>query len=597
MATHYAPRTTHHSPTFTRLEDSTELEPKSPLESVGAAPEEPVQILLVDDQPVNLEALELMLAPSGCKCVRAKSADEALLALLDQDFAAIVLDIRMPGMTGLELASLIKRRRRTEHVPILFLTAHMADEKEIIRGYGTGAVDYLTKPVSPEILRSKVAVFIDLFRKTRALARANEALQREIAERQWMEEALREANQELEVRVQERTAALREADRRKDEFLAALAHELRNPLAALYTAAEVYRLKAPSGTDLAGPQGVIERQLQQMTRLVGDLLDVSRITRDKLILQKSRVELAKVVADAVETSRPIIEQREHALVVNVPAEPVTVEADQVRLAQVFSNLLDNAAKYTEPGGRIKLSAERHDNDVVVRVEDTGIGIEPEALPRIFDLFMQADNAHDRARSGLGIGLTLVRRLVEMHGGSVSGQSEGSGKGSTFAVRLPILMDAPAQQEQDRLEPDRLVLEQSLRILIVEDNVDAAEMLNAMLTAWGQETRVAHDGVAALEVAGQFRPQIVLLDIGLPQFSGYDVARRLRAQSWGKSILLVAVTGWGQEIDRQRSKAAGFDHHFLKPVDPGLLRRLLASYRAPVVLAGSRAGVSGSGSRS
>ena len=541
--------------------------------------DEAVPILLVDDQPLNLEALQAVLDATTCRFVLARSADEALLALLDQDFAAIVLDIRMPGMTGLELAKLIKGRKRTQHVPILFLTAHMIDERDALEGYGTGAVDYLTKPINPDVMRSKIAVFSELFRKSRALTQANEALQREVAERQRMEEALRESNQRLELRVEERTSELQDADRRKDEFLAALAHELRNPLAALHAAAEVFRIQTPPGSSLELPQGVILRQLRQMTRLVDDLLDVSRITRDKLILQPSRVDLSKVVSAALETSRPGIEQRGHRLTLRLPAEPVIVDADLVRLSQVFANLLDNAAKYTEPGGTIELTADQVSDEVVVRVADSGVGIDAAHLANIFDLFMQAERRPEHSHGGLGIGLTLVRRLVAMHGGSVSAHSEGRGKGSEFIVRIPMVRAGRSAFEALSLEPRDHGLEDVLRILIVEDNRDAAEMLNAMLASWGQDTRIAYDGLSAIEVAEELRPQVMLLDIGLPHLNGYDVARHIRQQAWSKDLLMVAVTGWGQEADKLRSSAAGIDHHLIKPVEPSTLKALLADFQA------------------
>jgi signal transduction histidine kinase len=545
---------------------------------VATAQDEVPQLLLVDDVQANLEALELMLASSGCRFVQARSADEALLALLNQDFAAIVLDIRMPGMSGFELANLIKRRRRNQSVPILFLTAHMMDERDILEGYGAGAVDYLTKPINPEILRSKVAVFVDLHRKTRQLSRANEALQREVAERMRAEEALKQANLQLEARVEERTAALREADRRKDEFLAALAHELRNPLAALRSAAEVMRLKAPLGAELAMPQGVIERQLRQMTRLIDDLLDVSRITRAKVTLQKEKVELRKVLAVAVETIRPAIEQKGHTLSLSIPPDPVYLDADVVRLAQAFTNLLDNASKYTESGGRIRLLAEPFGNAVVVRIRDSGIGMEPGMLERVFDLFQQAHESPG-AHGGLGIGLTLARKFVEMHGGTVTGHSDGPGTGCEFVVRLPSLFHNAEMDQPLDTDVTSVALSQSLRILIVEDNRDAADTLNAMLVAWGQETRVTYDALAAIEMCKQFRPHAVLLDIGLPQLHGYEVARRIRELPSGKDTKLVAVTGWGQEADRIQSKAAGIDHHLLKPVDPVALKTLLATFEA------------------
>ncbi len=542
-----------------------------------ATTDDVAQILLVDDQQSNLEALEVTLATSGCRFVRAHSADEALLALLHEDFAAIVLDIMMPGMNGIELASMIKQRRRSQHVPILFLTAHMIDELDVLQCYGAGAVDYLTKPINPEILRSKVAVFVDLHRKTRALAKANEALQHEIAERQRVEEALREANLRLEERVQQRTLALREADKRKDAFLAALAHELRNPLAALRSAAEVFRLKSPSGNELVMPQRVIDRQLRQMTRLIDDLLDISRITRDQVTLHRERVELRRVLAIAVETIKPAMDQREHQLALTIPPDPVYIYADVVRLAQVFTNLLDNAAKYTENGGHIELIVEprgTNGREVLVRVVDNGMGIDPTMLPRVFDLFQQAHTTL-HGYGGLGIGLTLVKRLVEMHGGSVVGHSDGTGTGSEFVVRLPTLTtDEMPEPREDGGEP--VVLRHSFRVLIVEDNRDAADMMDSMLSAWGLETRVAYDAMAAIETARTFRPEVVMLDIGLPQLHGYEVARRLRSQEWSKDATFIAVTGWGQEADRAQSKGAGIDHHLLKPLDPTQLQQLLKS---------------------
>jgi signal transduction histidine kinase len=532
-----------------------------------------VQVLVVDDQTSNLEAIEALLTQSGCRLIRAQSADEALLALLDQEFAAIILDIKMPGMGGLELAELIKQRRRTRDVPILFLTAHTMDEHEVLRGYGTGAVDYLTKPIHSDILRSKVAVFIELFRKSRALAQANARLQREIAERERMDDALRVSNRDLERRVQERTDALQQADRRKDEFLASLAHELRNPLAPIRSAVEILQIGIASEADSARARAVIVRQVDHMTRLIDDLLDVSRITCDKLILQLSRVELASVVATAVETSRPLIDERRHTLTVRLPSSPVVLEVDSARLAQVLSNLLTNAAKYTAPGGDVRLTAEVQDTDVVIRVLDNGIGISADMLARVFELFMQGDHPRERSGGGLGIGLTLARRLVEMHGGRLEAHSEGAERGSEFSVRLPLALRpsheaAPLGDQESELPSRR-------RVLVVDDNRDAAEMLAAMLGVWGQETRVAYDGMDALAIAGAFQPDIVLLDIGLPNVDGYEIGRRMRTEPWGQRALLVAVTGWGQESDLERSRRAGFDRHLVKPVVPRLLRELIA----------------------
>jgi signal transduction histidine kinase len=536
-----------------------------------------VQILLVDDQPSNLEALEAMLDSADCRLVRAQSADEALLALLHQEFAAIVLDIRMPGTSGLELAEVIKQRKRTQHVPILFLTAHMVDERDVLRGYSTGAVDYLTKPIRPEILRSKIAVFVELFRKNRAVGRANEALEREIRERERVEEALRQANQDLELRVRERTEALELADRRKDEFLAALAHELRNPLAPIRAAVEFMRLKGAADPTLDRARGVVNRQVEHMTRLIDDLLDVSRITRDQLVLRTARVSLDDIVAAAVETSRPFIDQRGHVLSLDLPAEPVWLEADPARLSQVLSNLLTNAAKYTPPAGQLTVAAAVSEATVDLRVIDSGIGIAPDMLPRIFDMFMQVHRSRDRSADGLGIGLTLARRLVEMHGGSIQVRSEGVGRGTEFIISLPIIARRPpARVARPDAGHELAPFDRALRVLVVDDNQDAAEMLVAMLSAWGQETAIAFDGLAALDVGGAFRPDVVLLDIGMPAMDGYETAQRMRQRPWGEKAMIAAVTGWGQQADRDRSQAAGFDRHLVKPVAPPALKALLAA---------------------
>ncbi len=367
---------------------------------------------------------------------------------------------------------------------------------------------------------------------------------------------------------------LREADRRKDEFLAMLAHELRNPLAPIRNAVQVIRLLGRPDPDVRRFAEMIERQVQTMTRLVDDLLDVSRITQGKIKLQKGPVELAAVVAQAVETARPLIEARRHELTVALPAEPVRLEADATRLAQVIGNLLTNAAKYTEEGGHVWLTAEREGSTAVVRVRDTGVGIPPELLGKVFDLFAQVDRSLARSEGGLGIGLTLVKSLVEMHGGRVEARSEGEGKGTELVVRLPIRQPPHApdaanfERALDRPAPPR-------RVLVVDDNVDAAESLAMLLRVGRHDVRTAQDGATALQVAEAFRPEVVLLDLGLPRMDGFEVARRLREQEGVEKALLVALTGHGQEEDRRRSLEAGFDAHLVKPADPAALQRLLA----------------------
>ena len=369
--------------------------------------------------------------------------------------------------------------------------------------------------------------------------------------------------------------ALLEADHRKDEFLATLAHELRNPLAPVRNAVQILRLKGPPSLEVQWAREVIDRQVQQMTRLIDDLMDVSRITRDKIELRKENVELGAILQSAVETSRPLIDASGHAMVVSLPTQPIYLNADSTRMAQVFSNLLNNAAKYSEKSGRIDLSVKSDGDEVVVFIRDQGIGIPPEMLPRIFDLFTQVDRSLERAHGGLGIGLTLVRRLIEMHGGTITAQSDGSGRGSTFIVRLPIAAALPTPE----LPPPAhtpVDASRTHRILIVDDNDDAATSLSVMLTILGYETRTAADGVSGWEAAQEFRPQTILLDIGIPKMNGYDVARHIREQPWGEKIVLIAVTGWGQAEDIQRTLEAGFDHHLVKPVDPADLTTLLSS---------------------
>lgn len=370
-------------------------------------------------------------------------------------------------------------------------------------------------------------------------------------------------------------ADLSDANRRKDEFLATLAHELRNPLAPLRNALQIIRL-SPGQEAKDQARSMMERQLGQMVRLVDDLMDVSRITRGKVELRKERVQLSALMESAVETSRPLIEQMGHELTVTLPEHPVVVEADPIRLAQVFANLLNNAAKYSDRGGHIWLTAARQGSQVIVSVKDTGIGIPPDDLTSIFDMFNQVDRSLEMAQGGLGIGLTLVRRLVEMHHGRVSAHSEGLGRGSEFIVQFPVVVEASVQQRKhDEPPPAR----SSLRILVVDDNRDGADSLATLLRIMGNDTSTAYDGQEGLTVAERLRPEVVLMDIGLPNLNGYEAARRIREQPWGKHVVLIAVTGWGQDEDRRRSQEAGFNHHMVKPVDPNALMRLLADLQA------------------
>ena len=395
--------------------------------------------------------------------------------------------------------------------------------------------------------------------------------------RQLEEERAGEAKRAHE-RLQEQAEALKEADRRKNEFLAMLGHELRNPLAPIRNATQILSLNGPPDAEVQWARGVIERQVHQMTRMVDDLLDVSRITQGKFKLEKEPVDLASVVARAAEMVRPLIDARGHRLTITLPPEPVWLDADPSRLAQVVANLLHNAAKYTDAGGQIRLASERRGEETVVTVRDTGIGIPADLLPRVFEPFTQEERLLDRAQGGLGIGLALVRSLVALHGGRVQAFSAGRGCGSEFVLYLPVSGQAPTASGGERATVGR-VKAASRRILVVDDNVDSAESLAVLLRVTGHEVRTAHAGRAALEAARACVPEIVLLDIGLPGMDGYEVARRLRQDLGLADVLLVAMTGYGQDEDRRRSHEAGFNAHLVKPVDLNELHALLERSQA------------------
>jgi signal transduction histidine kinase len=540
-----------------------------------------VSILIVDDEPKNLAALESILDDEAYRLVRATSGEEALLALMAEEFALLILDVRMPGMSGFEVAQLVKERKKTARIPIIFLTAYYNEDQHILEGYVSGAVDYLHKPVNPAVLRSKVAVFAELHRKGRALEAANKLLLNEVAERRNAEEMLGELNRTLDKRVRERTSELqqsegrlREANRRKDEFLATLAHELRNPLAPVRNAVELLKRQATEPERVTWATELIDRQVSLFSRLIDDLMDVSRINQGRIELRREVVTLGDVLSDAVETVRPHIETAGHELAVLLPDQQLAVSADRTRLAQAFVNLLHNAAKYTDAGGRIEVGVLVEKGDAIVTIRDTGIGIPPDRLESVFEMFSQVESAISRSRGGLGIGLSLTQRLVQMHGGSVKAFSEGLGKGSRFHVQLPLVHpDESAAPAPGAAQPSREATG-SLRILIADDNVDAADTLAALLQVMGHEVQTVHDGEAAVAAAAQFTPQVVILDIGMPRMNGYEACRRIRAQPHEKRPMLVALTGWGQEQDLAQSQAAGFDWHLVKPIEAEALEKLL-----------------------
>jgi two-component system, sensor histidine kinase len=410
--------------------------------------------------------------------------------------------------------------------------------------------------------------------RARALEQSNAALTSEVAVRQAAEAALARANSRLETTME----ALREADRRKDEFLATLAHELRNPLAPVMHAVKLMEAPAADERQRQWGREVIARQVQRMALLLDDLLDVSRITRGRLELRKDYVDLQALVTSAVETARPLIDAKRHVLTVELPAEPIELEVDPLRLSQALSNLLTNAAKYTDAEGHITLCAVEETGGLSIRVRDNGIGIDSAVIPRLFEMFSQIDSAIDRAEGGLGIGLALVKGLATLHGGTVEATSNGPGRGSEFTIRLPrsVVVERRADAADDTpvfVEP----FGPRCKVVVADDNRDAADSLTMLLELSGYETFVAYNGQQALDLGTRERPGAFILDVGMPDMTGYEAARRIRQQAWGRRALLVAVTGWGQHDDKEKAKAAGFDEHFTKPVSPEQVEEVLAAF--------------------
>ena len=690
------------------------------------APAERASILIVDDRPDKLLALRAVLEELEQNIVTAASGEEALKQVLLRDFAVILLDVNMPGLDGLETAQLIRKRRKSAHTPIIFITSDFQDDAHSRRGYLLGAVDYIGSPVVPEILRAKVRVFVDLFLLARQaerqalqhLALAEEKAARMAAERASQRlaflaraSAALAGSLDVDATVQEvghlvvpqlcdvsmlimtdaddeprrlpqfaydggptgvstrpigealdaslraivervattgaqhrvpgsdeggsvafpdgqrahsvvaiplavrgrvlavlvlgmlgerafepdvaslaadvagRAAAaldnallyhrIQESDARKNEFLAMLAHELRNPLAPIANAVHVLKVAGGDRDKVSWARDIIGRQLKQLTRLVDDLLDLSRITRGKIELKVEALDAAEIISAAVETSRPIIDAQRHTLSVSLPDAPVAVRGDFARLSQVLGNLINNAAKYTDPGGTIEVSLQRDERDAVFRVRDSGMGIPPAALATVFEPFTQLERTLDRAQGGLGIGLTLVRRLVEMQGGSVSAHSAGTEKGSEFVVRLPEVAAAPEPIAHGVPRADATEMSYlPLTVLVVDDNADVAESTAILLRVAGCNVHVAHDGHAALATLESVQPDAVLLDIGLPGMDGYQVAARMRERPDFKRTLIVAVSGYGQDEHQARSRLAGVDHHLVKPIDPAAVMAIL-----------------------
>jgi PAS domain S-box-containing protein len=461
-------------------------------------------------------------------------------------------------------------------ITLIIPPERVQEEQEILAKLRDGErIDHFeTVRVAKSGRRIDVALTISPIRNANGVIVGASKIARDISERKACDQAQQRTIGELQ-RAEE---ALREADRRKDEFLAVLAHELRNPLAPIRYAVAMAKKQGRSEAERLQAQGIIERQVEHMGRLLDDLLDVSRITRGRLILRRSSVDLDSAVAAARESARPLIEARKHTLVVSLPEERIRLVADPVRLAQVFANLLINAAKYTDAGGRIELSARCQRGELVVTVRDNGIGISADMMPRVFTLFAQASPALERSEGGLGIGLALVRGLVELHGGTIDAHSAGVGRGSEFVIRLPLITPAEAEEAGEG-PPPSCAEAKPLRLLVADDNRDSAATCAALLKASGHEVTVAHSGGEALDLACRTKPDALLLDIGMPGLNGYQLAERIRDTSWGRRAMLIAISGWGQEQDKRRALEAGFDRHLTKPIDPNRLETLLQAAAA------------------
>jgi signal transduction histidine kinase len=532
-----------------------------------ATPTDPVHFLLVDDLEENLLALDGLLRRDGLVLLKARSGTDALELLLKHEIALALVDVQMPGMDGFELAELMRGAERTRRVPIIFLTAGSADRQRRFRGYEAGAVDFLHKPIEPHILRSKAEVFFELYRQRQEVAVQRDELR-----------AATEENARLLKESRQQAEALKEADLRKDEFLAMLAHELRNPLAPVRNAVEILRYSGTSAALVEKASEIISRQVAHMARLVDDLLDMARIARGKVALHIDRCDLAKIVRQTAEDYRPMLSAVGVSLSVEIPDRPLPLSGDPVRLAQMVGNLLHNASKFTPRGGsvEVRVAADPADGSARVAVRDNGDGLEPAVLSRLFEPFSQADQELDRHKGGLGLGLALVRGLVELHGGTVTAESAGPGHGSTFTLRLPLLKaDSGATEPTPPSVPGPST--GGLRILVVEDNQDSAESLRLLLSLLGHEVAVAFDGRTGLATARALHPEVVVSDLGLPgETDGYALARALRADPALTPVYLIALSGYGHDEDRRRAKEAGFDRHLVKPVDPAYLEGALAA---------------------
>jgi signal transduction histidine kinase len=498
----------------------------------------PQLVLVVDDNDSARYVKNRTLTAAGFRVTEARTGFEALRLAHSEKPELVLLDIKLPDIDGFEVCRRLRADPVTSSIAIVQITASYEHPDYQVRGLEGGADIFLLAPIDPNVLVANVRAMLRLRRAENAL---------------------------------------RESDRRKDEFLAVLAHELRNPLAPIRNSLTLLEQARISDPKVRAAQAIMRRQLDQMVRLIDDLLDVSRINQNKLELRKSNTTVRYVLDMALETARPGIEASGHEIVIQLPKEPIHIFGDPVRLGQVFANLLTNSAKYMEPGGRISITAEREEDVVAVSVADTGYGIDKMALPRMFQMFAQSHQDTGAPRGGLGIGLALVKRIVEMHAGTVAAESPGIGKGSTFTIRLPVAREpAAVSLGAGDKSPSTSDIVEPKRLLVVDDNVDAAVSLSMLLDSMGHEVRTAHDGDEAFDVASTFRPAIIFMDVAMPRVSGLDAAQKIRATPWGRNVVICALTGFGQEEDRQRSRDAGIDLHLVKPVDAEDLQRILRS---------------------
>jgi signal transduction histidine kinase len=531
------------------------------------------RILIVDDLAEKLLVYSSLLEDVDAEIVQARSGTEALKRVLEGSFAVILLDVNMPDIDGLETATLIRGHRNGRHTPIIFITAYV-DEVQTARGYALGAVDYIQSPVIAPVLRSKVLVFVDLYKAHAALARSN---------------------QELETRVKERTAELEQLSRLKDEFLATMSHELRTPLNAIFGWVTLLRTRRLDEPTQERALETIERNARAQKRLIEDLLDVSRIVTGKVALEILPVNPQRVVEAALETMQPAAQTKGITVVPLLDTGVATVRGDFARLQQIVCNLLSNAIKFTPSGGRVEVTLAHRNGEAEISVSDSGQGIKPEFLPLVFDRFRQEDGSISRRHGGLGLGLAIVRHLVELHAGSVEAFSEGEGKGSRFVVRLPTrlgLAQSSASEESTAPVPTSSTMLTGIRLLVVDDEPGARELIANVLQGYGAEVCLAESGQAALTKLFEQRPHVLIADLGMPGMDGYGLIEQVRAldPDFGGQTPAIAVTGYASPVDRLRALQAGYQNHVAKPVEPHELAIVIASLTGRSSMPDKRAGL-------